>query len=240
LPDLLTGLLHSGSRAPPTPQSAQPVPVTRGNLLVLIGLGTAILISGFPQVRPTLLLVFPTLAAIAGTADIFTTEELSSCLPLIKAWESVKRTVKPRSASSVDATWLALCAGLGECDQRKTNQAKRNRGLAHPLLHPPMGQCPNVASASSMKSAFRGRTCAGSGACRAPWVRISRQFSLASSLTGEPCRLRRGRRTDQTAGVSKPNTTPSARASSASITGSLTRPAGDRPSHPICCRQPRI
>ncbi|WP_221304826.1 hypothetical protein, partial [Tunturiibacter gelidoferens] len=30
------------------------------------------------------------------------------------------------------------------------------------------------------------------------------------------------------------------RASSASITGSLTHPAGDRPSHPICLRQPKV
>ena len=68
-----------------------------------------------------------------------------------------------------------------------------------------------------MNSAFRGRTCAGSGACRVPGVsfagspmgvRIRRQFSLASSLTGEPCRLRRGGRTDRTAGVSNATTTP--------------------------------
>jgi hypothetical protein len=53
----------------PRPLNPRNRSLLRGNLLVLTGLGTAILISGFPQVRPTLLLVFPALAAIAGTAD---------------------------------------------------------------------------------------------------------------------------------------------------------------------------
>jgi hypothetical protein len=36
---------------------------------VLSGLATAILLSGFPQIHPTPILILPTLAAIAGTAD---------------------------------------------------------------------------------------------------------------------------------------------------------------------------
>jgi len=53
----------------PRPLNPRNRSLLRGNLLVLTGLGTAILISGFPQARPTLLPVFPALAAIAGTAD---------------------------------------------------------------------------------------------------------------------------------------------------------------------------
>ncbi|MGD0442527.1 MAG: permease [Edaphobacter sp.] len=41
----------------------------RGGLLVLISLAAAIYLSGFPQNRATPLLILPTLAAIAGTAD---------------------------------------------------------------------------------------------------------------------------------------------------------------------------
>ena len=41
----------------------------RGCLLVLASLGIAILISGFPQIHPNALIIFPVLAAIAGTAD---------------------------------------------------------------------------------------------------------------------------------------------------------------------------
>ncbi len=41
----------------------------RGCLLVLVSLGAAILISGFPSNRATLFLILPTLTAIAGTAD---------------------------------------------------------------------------------------------------------------------------------------------------------------------------
>lgn len=41
----------------------------RGCLLVLVSLGVAILISGFPRNRATLFLILPTLTAIAGTAD---------------------------------------------------------------------------------------------------------------------------------------------------------------------------
>jgi hypothetical protein len=41
----------------------------RGCLLVLLSLGAAILISGFPRNRATLFLILPALAAIAGTAD---------------------------------------------------------------------------------------------------------------------------------------------------------------------------
>ena len=41
----------------------------RGSLLVLASLAAAILLSHFPQVHATPLLVFPTLAAAAGTAD---------------------------------------------------------------------------------------------------------------------------------------------------------------------------
>lgn len=36
---------------------------------MLSGLATAILLSGFPQIHPTPILILPTLAAIAGTAD---------------------------------------------------------------------------------------------------------------------------------------------------------------------------
>jgi hypothetical protein len=41
----------------------------RGNLLVLSSLAVALLLSDFPHNRATSLLVFPTLFAIAGTAD---------------------------------------------------------------------------------------------------------------------------------------------------------------------------
>jgi hypothetical protein len=41
----------------------------RGCLLVILGLAAAILISHFPDIHPTPLLVFPTLAAMAGTTD---------------------------------------------------------------------------------------------------------------------------------------------------------------------------
>ncbi len=41
----------------------------RGSLLVLASLAAAILLSHFPQIHPTPLLVFPTLVAAAGTAD---------------------------------------------------------------------------------------------------------------------------------------------------------------------------
>ena len=41
----------------------------RGCLLVLASLTAAILLSHFPQIHPTPLLVLPTLAAAAGTAD---------------------------------------------------------------------------------------------------------------------------------------------------------------------------
>jgi len=41
----------------------------RGSLLVLASLAAAILLSGFPQIHPRPLLVLPTLAAAAGTAD---------------------------------------------------------------------------------------------------------------------------------------------------------------------------
>jgi hypothetical protein len=41
----------------------------RGILLVLISLFASIFLSGFPQVRATPVLVFPALAAAAGTAD---------------------------------------------------------------------------------------------------------------------------------------------------------------------------
>ena len=41
----------------------------RGCLLVLLSLGTAILISGFPTIHATPLIIFPALGAIAGTAD---------------------------------------------------------------------------------------------------------------------------------------------------------------------------
>ena len=41
----------------------------RGCLLVLVSLGAAILISGFPRNRATMFLIVPALAAIAGTAD---------------------------------------------------------------------------------------------------------------------------------------------------------------------------
>ncbi len=41
----------------------------RGCLLVLVSLAAAISISHFPDIHPTPLLVIPTLAAMAGTAD---------------------------------------------------------------------------------------------------------------------------------------------------------------------------
>lgn len=41
----------------------------RGSLLVLASLAAAILLSHFPQIHPTPLLVFPALVAAAGTAD---------------------------------------------------------------------------------------------------------------------------------------------------------------------------
>ena len=41
----------------------------RGCLLVLLSLGAAILISGFPTIHSTPLLILPVLVAIAGTAD---------------------------------------------------------------------------------------------------------------------------------------------------------------------------
>jgi hypothetical protein len=41
----------------------------RGNLLVLSSLAIAIYLSDFPQNHATPLLIFPTFAAIAGTAD---------------------------------------------------------------------------------------------------------------------------------------------------------------------------
>jgi hypothetical protein len=41
----------------------------RGILLVLTSLFTSIFLSGFPQIHATPLLIFPTLAAAAGTAD---------------------------------------------------------------------------------------------------------------------------------------------------------------------------
>jgi hypothetical protein len=53
----------------PPPLNPRNRSLLRGNLLVLTGLGTAILISGFPRVHPTFLLVLPALVAIGGTAD---------------------------------------------------------------------------------------------------------------------------------------------------------------------------
>ena len=53
----------------PRPLNPRNRSLLRASLLVLIGLGTAILISGFPQIHPSLLIIFPALAAIAGTAD---------------------------------------------------------------------------------------------------------------------------------------------------------------------------
>ncbi len=41
----------------------------RGCLLVLLSLGIALAISGFPDIRPDPYLVLPALVAIAGTAD---------------------------------------------------------------------------------------------------------------------------------------------------------------------------
>jgi hypothetical protein len=41
----------------------------RGILLVILSLGIAVKISGFPSIRPNPLLIFPTLIAMAGTAD---------------------------------------------------------------------------------------------------------------------------------------------------------------------------
>lgn len=41
----------------------------RGNILVLSGLAIAIPLSDFPHNRATLLLIFPTILAILGTAD---------------------------------------------------------------------------------------------------------------------------------------------------------------------------
>jgi hypothetical protein len=41
----------------------------RGNLLVLAALAAAIYLSDFPRSRATPLLIFPAIAAIAGTAD---------------------------------------------------------------------------------------------------------------------------------------------------------------------------
>jgi hypothetical protein len=41
----------------------------RGCLLVLLSLGIALAISGFPDIRPDPYLVLPVLVAIAGTAD---------------------------------------------------------------------------------------------------------------------------------------------------------------------------
>jgi len=43
--------------------------LVRGNALVLLSLGAALLLSHFPQNRATLLLLFPTVAAILGTVD---------------------------------------------------------------------------------------------------------------------------------------------------------------------------
>jgi len=43
--------------------------LTRANILVFASLFIAILLSGFPHTRATLLLLFPTLLALAGTAD---------------------------------------------------------------------------------------------------------------------------------------------------------------------------
>ena len=42
---------------------------TRGNVLVIVSLLVAVLLSGFPHNHATLLLVFPTLFAMLGTAD---------------------------------------------------------------------------------------------------------------------------------------------------------------------------
>jgi len=41
----------------------------RGSLLVLTSLSAAVLLSGFPQIHPTPILILPVLAAAAGTAD---------------------------------------------------------------------------------------------------------------------------------------------------------------------------
>jgi hypothetical protein len=41
----------------------------RGTLLVLLSLGVSVLLSHFPDNHATLLLIFPTLAAVAGTID---------------------------------------------------------------------------------------------------------------------------------------------------------------------------
>ncbi len=41
----------------------------RGNLLVLVSFFSSILLSDFPQSRPTLLLLLPAFAAMAGTAE---------------------------------------------------------------------------------------------------------------------------------------------------------------------------
>jgi hypothetical protein len=41
----------------------------RSNLLVLVSLAAAFPLSDFPHNRPTLLLLFPTLLAVVGTAD---------------------------------------------------------------------------------------------------------------------------------------------------------------------------
>lgn len=43
--------------------------LVRGNVLVLCSLAWAFVLSDFPHNRPTLLLILPTLGAIAGTAD---------------------------------------------------------------------------------------------------------------------------------------------------------------------------
>ncbi len=55
---MLPGFLNPRSRS-----------LVRGCLLVLSGLATAILLSGFPQIHPAPALVLPTFAAIAGTVD---------------------------------------------------------------------------------------------------------------------------------------------------------------------------
>jgi hypothetical protein len=43
--------------------------ILRGTLLVLLSLGASVLLSDFPNNRATLLLILPTITAIAGTID---------------------------------------------------------------------------------------------------------------------------------------------------------------------------
>ncbi|HXC94101.1 MAG TPA: hypothetical protein VNU92_00290 [Edaphobacter sp.] len=43
--------------------------LSRGFVLVLAGLGTAILLSHFPDIRPNPLIALPLLGAVAGTVD---------------------------------------------------------------------------------------------------------------------------------------------------------------------------